>query len=466
MTAFQPYVRSFRSAWLILGVLASLATAACSSEKPPAVDPEEGDVDENSDVTSTLDGADAGGGGDTGGDAGDGSAQDANGPSDGGGDGDGGPASDAVDAADDVTEQTDAGGGDAKADASAPKLPLPECAGPITLSDTSRCANCATKCKEQPICGPNKKTYKNDCEAICDLKAFDGLKGEWSQKACPACSFCGAGDKPDGPWCVTLNSGAKVEVQLSCEALCLDAKKDAAGAPVKYKGACKSACSNPAPAGGGCNFTKYLPVCAKEDGKTYAGMCHMQNCDLNGCFPVGETKQSATCAPDKMTKECDGECYDAAKTPSCPKECNPVCGIVKATATSTAKGRSFRNLCIAKIAGATVNSCEGISATATDVCSGSLYAGKGCCPDVDYSIVKQVCASKADKWVTFRSQSEFNCLTDGDKDWVFQYQGPCVCNCANLDKPVCGDDGQTYSNKCQAECYNPGGKFSYKDGPC
>lgn len=347
-------------------------------------------------------------------------------------------------------------------DGSKPKtLPLPGCA-------KGNCSNCTTKCPNAPVCGPDGKTHYNDCQAICELQLFDGLDPKlWVPTACPACSGCtindtpepGFGTDPTAGWCATLGNGAQVTVSMACEAKCLD---NVTKPPTL--GACKSACSAPPPTGAGCNFTKYMPVCG-GDGKTYFSDCHMQACNLQGCYPVGEKVKSAACAPGAMTLECEGECFDPAKTPDCDKACDPVCAI-----TPASKGQSYRNACIAAAAGAKVASCDGISTTKADICSASLYKSKGCCPGVDYSVLKQVCASLTtgsgeDTWVTFRSQSEFLCLSAGTPGWNKQYNGPCICNCNNDDKPVCGDDGLTYANACQATCYN-GKQFNYKNGPC
>jgi len=345
------------------------------------------------------------------------------------------------------------------------KLPLPPCA-------KGNCANCMTKCPNAPVCGPDKKTHFNECEAICALELWDGLDPkQWAPQACPACSACTINDKPEAGfgtdptagWCATLGSGAKVTVSMKCEATCLEGViKD----PIY--GACKSTCSQPAPAGAGCNFTKYQPVCG-PDSKTYFSSCAMNACDLQGCYPVGELSKSAGCTPTAMTKECDGECFNALKTPTCDKNCDPVCGITKANV-----GQSFRNACVAKAAGAAVADCVGLQSTPADLCSATLYKGKGCCPDVDYKVKNPICASQtsgsgADSFVTFRSKAEFNCLTKGQAGWNIKFNGPCMCNCdmTVAGQEVCGDDGFTYISACHAKCWNYNlPAFTWKNGAC
>ena len=444
-----------------LTLFVGCGTATTSKTTPRADTSDSGATDEDSDAPADTDDKDAHGQSDAdvavSTDAADptkDAAPDV--PKDAGGSGDD---VDAQGPSDATTDQPDIS---AVPDGSKPKLlPLPGCA-------KANCANCKSKCPAAPVCGPDTKTYYNDCEAICSLQLFDGLDPKlWAAQACPACGGCtindvpeaGFGTDPLAGWCVTLSNGAKMTVSMECEAKCLDSVTK------PTLGACKSVCSQPKDNGGaGCNFTKYMPVCG-GDAKTYFSDCHLQACNLQGCFPVGENVKSAACTPGTMTTECQGECFDAAKTPDCDKACDPVCAI-----TIAQKGQTYRNACIAAVDGAKVATCDGISTTKADICSATLYKSKGCCPDVDYSVLKQVCASLttgsgADTWVTFRSQSEYQCLSAGTQGWNKQYNGPCICNCNNDDKPVCGDDGLTYANACQATCYN-GKQFNYKTGPC
>lgn len=410
---------------------------------------------------------------------------------------DGSTDEDTTPGSDDAVGSDDAGTGtDATVKPDVPQLKLPDCA-------KGSCTQCQTKCPLAEIC-VDGTTYKNDCEAICALKSYDWPANyQISPKKCPDCAACANVElkcdtakkkcvygKPGAQEtlsktcatnadcvgakavCATLEGGAQLTVELPCDVECLQLQPNPSD-PTKTiaptAGACKSACSQPPPNGGGCSNTKYQPVCAKQDGKTYAGECHMQNCDTSGCYPIGATTASAQCVADAMTVECVGECFEDAGGPQCDKACNPTCGILP-----TGKGQSFRNACLAGVKNAKVNNCDGISTTDADICSAEeLYKAKGCCPDVDYTVVQPICAARQsekdgelDKWVTFRSQAEFDCLTKGDNLWIFKYQGACICNCSLAGPEVCGADGITYANKCQAECFNPGGNFSVAQGPC
>lgn len=453
----QPELGSILARWMLVGALAA-ALAACGATPPPDDNgTDTGSVDTGGDDaaidagtdTVTLDaGSDTADSGteDTGTDTADTATvedvQDTSGSTD--------SDTTADTAADDVAETVEDAGPPPK------KLPLPDCA--------KNCAECS-KCPDTPMCLAGK-SYKNDCEAICELQAFDWPTGfEPTQGKCPECSFC-TPDAPKEAWCATLKNGAQITTETKCETECLDLATDKGINPTK--GPCKSKCSQPPEnGGGGCSPTAYQPVCSKKDGTTYTTACAMQNCDLQGCYAAGQSAMTQECTPGTMVVECPGECYDAGKWGSCTNDCKPVCAIGK-----TGKAISYRNGCIANTENAKVLSCEGVSTTPKDKCSAEMYGtvGTGCCPDVDYGSIKQVCYSKGTDvadWMTFRNQGEYNCLIpDADKKlWTFQYQGPCIGNCPLTQKLVCGDDGQQWDNACQAKWYN-GDSYTWKDGPC
>lgn len=404
--------------------------------------------------------------------------------------------SDTVTDTDAATETSDTGGGDTDADNDAdvakPDVQVP----PICKEAKNNCKNCALCPGQQPICtlkeigGTEYKTYPGDCAAMCALNAVK-WPAEVTDKngdlqvfpgECPACPSCTPTDmKTPSAYCATLNSGEKVTVAHQCELECLaDAKKDTAGKVVASKGACKQACTDPPPNGGGCTFANE-PVCAKEDNTTYGNICKMEHCDLKGCY--SGTAETAQCTPGKMTKECDGACYDAVKDKSCPATCAPTCAIKKVTngTTTTIQSKTFRSPCIAAENGYQTGSCDGVTQTSTDICSASLYVNTPCCPGVNYNQVNPFCgfksqgSGKPDLYVTFISQAEFTCFKAADPTWLNVFNDPitnqpasgaCICNCNGNVAPVCGADGFTYTNACQATCFNPDPSYTYTTGPC
>ncbi|MBI5607854.1 MAG: hypothetical protein HY902_03135 [Deltaproteobacteria bacterium] len=407
-----------------------------------------------------------------------------------------------VDSADDVSTTADTSDTDAAAEVSKPTLPLPDCA----IGSCAKCSFCATA----PLC-VGGVTYANDCEAICKLDLKEGLApilDQVKKGACPECAACGtetikcntqtkhcviiqngvSTEKTTAACtkdtdcasafvqCATLEDGTKVEIDSPCQATCLKLKQ---GITNPTPGLCKTSCSKPptsCPTAKPSSAVPEVPVCAKEDGKTYATACALKNCALDGCYAEGETAATSACGAG-LTKECDGACFaDASKVSAtaanCPKDCNAVCGVLP-----TGRGKSFRNECLATNAGAKVKDCAGITATEGDKCAAdTLYTNRGCCADVNYTVggIKQICAKKIDPkggpelWVTFRNSNEFKCLAGTDATWEIQYSGPCLCQCSDVDKPVCGDNGQTYTNQCVAECYNKAlmPNFTTKPGPC
>ena len=173
--------------------------------------------------------------------------------------------------------------------------------------------------------------------------------------------------------------------------------------------ACLNTCS-----GGACNEI-YEPVCGC-DGQTYGNACaaaaanasvsHLGSCEQTLCASNAECGESDYCFSEEGC-ESPGTCRP--RPFACPLDFDPVCGC---------NGQTYGNACAAAAAGVNV-------------------ARKGVCE------VQRECNSNADCGDSDYCFSEAGCGEPG-----YCQAKPEVCP-ANID-PVCGCDGQTYSNACFA----------------
>lgn len=267
-------------------------------------------------------------------------------------------------------------------------------------------------CTEEydPVCGCDGQTYGNACGAMVAGAAIDH-EGECTRDdACPEVfdPVCGA----DGQ---TYNN--------RCEA-------DAAGVEIVSEGECSINCPE-----------IYEPVCG-EDGQTYDNRCEADRAGVDiisegACRVVCDEVVEPVCGVDGLTyyNRCEAEQanVEVASEGACDEPCTDegpaVCGV---------DGTSYQNACIAGKVGVEVahdGPCEQVGLSS---CGGNFDCGQG----------------------AFCSFGPIQCGT------IPEGSGACrpVPNaCLAVYEPVCGCDGVTYGNACEAHADLQG---AWQEGAC
>ena len=185
---------------------------------------------------------------------------------------------------------------------------------------------------------------------------------------------------------------------------------------------------------GGCDgpgvCTAIPEMCTRElnpacgcDGETYSNPCmaaaagasiaHMGACEddpVEGCSDNGDCPRGAFCRKDEGECDAVGECID--RPDFCPEIFDPVCGC---------DGQTYGNACMAARSGTSVDHVGVCDGEPAEDCEGNADCPRG----------------------TYCQKGEGECDAVGE----------CAISpeaCVALFDPVCGCDGQTYSNACMA----------------
>jgi hypothetical protein len=301
-----------------------------------------------------------------------------------------------------------------------------------------------------PVCGCDGQTYANRCEANaagvnvshegecggpprcstnfdCPLDSYcakkagdcDGIGScEVRGLICPLifAPVCGCDGQTYSNACVAASSGVNVLHDGECGVICKDNSACPEGSYcARSPGDCDGI-GDCQPRPGGCpeNFD---PVCGC-DGVTYGNDCeaasagvtvlHRGECRPGGCVSNDDCDGFSVCVKDDG--DCDGVGVCERRPDACIAIFDPVCGC---------DGENYSNRCVAHAAGVSVRH-EG-------ECRENACNRNGDCPG-----------------------GSFCQKPDGDCDGI----GVCErtpLGCPDNVDPVCGCDGQTYSNRCDAQ---------------
>ena len=293
--------------------------------------------------------------------------------------------------------------------------------------------------------------------------------GTRGAQPCPAGSFCnhpieancGRTDQPGVCEPVPEACNRRLDPVCGCDGQTYDNACEAARAEVSVaaQGRCPDGCTDNRDCDRGAYCAKALGLCEEIgvceqrpdvcggvvdpvcgcDGQTYSNACAAAAVGVNGAHagaceedpPVCESNRD--CPDQSYCHRPDGQCAEQGQCRERPDRCTPsirwVCGC---------DGETYRNACLAQSAGTTV-------------------AQAGPCDDADVGEAGDVCDSERP------CGNAFYCdLPDGQ----CAAEGVCVVRpemCNRMMQPVCGCDGQNYSNPCVA---NSGGTSVNYAGDC
>jgi hypothetical protein len=251
-----------------------------------------------------------------------------------------------------------------------------------------------------PVCGADGNTYENECFAACA-----GVGVAHAGECGPACEpvlcdlFCENGFARDENGCDVCRCAEPPDVQCSADGDCAAGQRCANGRCVNNDCICPAV---------------FMPVCG-TDGMTYGNAC------------------GAACAGVEVAH--DGEC-GGPEPDLCPDPNAPGVRYVSDDPDVCARA-DFR--------------CDAGEQQFSNECGcGCIGPAEPICPDPNDPAVHYISDDPE-----FCARARFVC-EDGQESFSNACGCGCIampsCICPRVFMPVCGGDGMTYGNACEAAC--------------
>lgn len=297
-------------------------------------------------------------------------------------------------------------------------------------------ANGCTTCE----CTKPNAACSNDSDCAAENTCLNGYctsRGTSPQIACTSDAECGSGNSCKNGYCVAAGS----ENNVSC-------KSDA---ECKSGELCQNGSCSAQNVGDGCQCQNdsYAPVCDTE-GLVYSNLCEA-NCkgatlasDQTNCNVASSgCTLDSDCQADQVCRS--GVCQ-AAKDCSCDGSFVPVCGT---------DGKTYSNTC--ELA------CQGVALLHEGVCQTQGDCAPVCLPDSSgtYTWLNS-CTGALVQNTQCKPECKASCQSANTRSegWYNSCDGSLVayadcatgCGCSTVSDPVCGTDGRTYNNACEANC--------------